>query len=236
MAWSLFDQTAVSPLSWAQSELQQLGDPLTSADEQSLIAWALLEGGGGTYNPLNTSLPEPGSSKFNSSGVQNYTSWAQGVEAIASTIDESTYTQIKADLASGKGIGPTTELDTWSGGGYGSLSATWGEAAQYMSGVSQPLPASSTSSNSASSGTSAFNLKNPLTWFTGIADLFAAGAANEAEAGLVDILERGALMLFGAVLVVIGIVRLTGGSENKVTLESPVAQAGEAAAETAAVT
>jgi hypothetical protein len=231
MSWSLFDQTAVSPLSWAQAELQSLGVPLTAANEQSLIAWALLEGGGGTYNPLNTSLPEPGSVKINSDGVQSYTSWDQGVQATTSTIDESYYTQILADLKAGSGIGTTPELSTWSGNGYDSLSGTWNEAGQYMSGQASPLPAGASGVSTAS--------YNPLSILPGdlgsvvgslVGKVFGATVGKAFTGDITDVLERGALMLFGAVLVVIGLLKITG-NETKITLNQPVSEAPAAAAE-----
>jgi hypothetical protein len=140
MAWSLFSQSQVSPLQWAQNVLQAGRWPISGANEQSFIAWALLEGGGGTYNPLNTTLPEPGAGCFNSVCVRNYVSWGQGVTATVATLNGGYYPQIVADLRSGRGIGATPELATWSGGGYDSLAGTWAEAAQYMHGKTGPLP------------------------------------------------------------------------------------------------
>ena len=218
MAWSLFDQSAVSPLAWAQEQLQSLGVPLTTANEQSLIAWALLEGGGGTYNPLNTSLPEPGSTTFNSYGVQNYTDWAEGITADTSTINEAAYTQIKSDLTAGTGIGATPELDTWSGNGYGSLSATWGEAGQYMSGKTASLPAANSGKGSGVS----FDILDPTTWGPAIADSIIGSTFGK---DITDLMERGALIIFGAVLLIIGIIRLTEsgkGEQIKATLAAPV--------------
>jgi hypothetical protein len=223
MAWSLFDQTAVSPISWAQSELASLGVPLTAVNEQSLIAWALREGGGGTYNPLNTSQPEPGSTTFNSSGVQDYPSWDTGIEGTTATIEQSAYTQIYADLQAGTGIGATSELGTWSGGAYDSLASTWGEAGQYLNGQSTPLP--SGTSGSSGSGTqqatlASFNPLNPSTWVPSIL------GSVIGSSGIEDALERGALIVFGAILVIIGIIRLTGGSNQKITLNMPVSSGG----------
>ena len=63
------------------------------------------------YNPLNTTLNMPGSTNFNSEGVQSYTSQAQGVEAIYNTLSgqgskERGYAQIISDL---KGNAPESQ-------------------------------------------------------------------------------------------------------------------------------
>lgn len=235
MAWSLFDQTQVSPLAWAQAELQSLGVPLTPANEQSLIAWALLEGGGGTYNPLNTSQPEPGSSSFNSDRVQNYPNWQTGYEGTTATIDQQDYTQIKADLSAGTGIAPTPELSTWSGNGYDSLSKTWNEAGQYMSGQKANPPAGSQNASTAASSVLPSVLPGNLGSVLGglVGKLFGSTVGAAVGHDLADVLERGALILFGAILIIIGLLRLAG-SETKITLNQPVSQAVPEAAEAAA--
>jgi hypothetical protein len=46
---------------------------------------------------------------------------------------------------------------------------------------------------------------------------------------ITDILERGALMIFGAILVIVGIIRISGGSATQ-KKDNPVAAAGPAAA------
>jgi hypothetical protein len=71
---------------------------------QSLIEkWVAREGGGGLNNPLNTTLRQPGSTplKGNSAGVQNYTSFIQGVDATALTIGNGFYPDIVAALGTG---------------------------------------------------------------------------------------------------------------------------------------
>lgn len=157
MSWSLFS-SGVEPLSWAQTTLKQGGWPATAENEQSLIAWALLEGGGGQFNPLNTSQTEPGSSGFNSSAVQNYTSWDQGVQATVQTINEG-YPGIQSDLAAGHGLtgASASGLSKWSGGGYTSVQETWARAASYMHGKTAPLPGGSLDASGGFSGGSCIN-------------------------------------------------------------------------------
>lgn len=55
--------------------------------KRALLAWMYAEGAGGRYNPLNTTLPKPGSYAINSAGVQSYVSFQQGVEATAETLN-----------------------------------------------------------------------------------------------------------------------------------------------------
>jgi len=144
MTWSLFSQGQVTPKSWAESVLKAGGWPRTDANIQSLIAWALNEGGGGEFNPLNTTEPEPGAGSFNSVGVRNYKSWQQGIAATVATLQSSDYTDITYSLSKGQGLekGSYGGLYTWSGGGYSNVSGTWSGAAKYMAGNAVVLPAS----------------------------------------------------------------------------------------------
>jgi hypothetical protein len=109
-----------SQASWARAELRALGDPRTPADVTSLVAWQNREGGGGANNPLNTTEPAPGSTVFNSVGVQNYPAPGEGVAATAVTLRNGNYGDILSALASGGGLcgQSLAGLSTWSGGGY----------------------------------------------------------------------------------------------------------------------
>ena len=109
-----------SQSSWARAELRTIHDPRTPADVASLVAWQNREGGGGANNPLNTTQPEPGSTVFNSVGVQNYPDVAEGVAATAVTLRNGNYGDILSALASGGGLcgRAFAGLSTWSGGGY----------------------------------------------------------------------------------------------------------------------
>jgi|SRR5215831_870879 len=115
---------------FAKSLLATIGAPQTPANISSIQAWARREGGGGTNNPLNTTLgsqpgqPQfPGATKFNSVGVMNYATFADGVVANATVLMQSQYTNIVAALKSGKGLCGLVDQGflTWSGGGYSSV-------------------------------------------------------------------------------------------------------------------
>lgn len=87
---------------WEQDVLRALGDVPTSADIQFLDSWQRAEGGGAVYNPLNTTLTEPGATDYNTVGVKNYTSPAQGAQATAQTLEGATaYAPIVQALATG---------------------------------------------------------------------------------------------------------------------------------------
>src|SRR5215472_104969 len=112
---------------FARSLLATIGAPQTAANIQSIMGWIAREGGGGANNPLNTTLPMPGSSNFNElgggQGVQNYPSVSVGIAANAKTLLGGNYREIVAALRSGQGLcgRSWSELSTWSGGGYSSV-------------------------------------------------------------------------------------------------------------------
>jgi len=108
---------------WAQNVLKGIGSPITQANVNFLLSWAHREGGGGDFNPLNTTQKLSGSSSFNGVGVQNYTSMAQGVQGTVKTLLNGRYGDLLAAFKTGK-ISTTSNfkgLSTWSGSGYSSL-------------------------------------------------------------------------------------------------------------------
>ncbi len=100
--------------------------PQSAANLNSLETWEAREGGNwhntAHYNPLNTTLFEPGSTSMNSVGVKSYTGWQQGLQATVDTLNG--YGAIETALRAGTGLkvpGVAADLLKWSGGGYGSL-------------------------------------------------------------------------------------------------------------------
>jgi hypothetical protein len=167
MSWSIFTQNTVTPAAYAKAVLSDIGAPETAANIQSLIAWMLMEGGGGTYNPLNstqTSQYASGNLAGNSAGVKNYDSASGGASSTAATLENGYYPAIVAALKAGKGLdggGSTisSELSTWSGEGYSALASVWNEAASYMTGggtvsTTPPVPGGGSSTTGSSSGSS----------------------------------------------------------------------------------
>ena len=94
-----------TPLTWAKALLEQLGMPLTEQNTAAITAWEMAEGGhwhnSAHYNPLNTTMPEPGATSMNSVGVKAYLSWAQGFTATIATLRNGYYGGILAALRAG---------------------------------------------------------------------------------------------------------------------------------------
>lgn len=71
--------------------LNRLGAPVSDENMKFMYAWRQAEGRGGTNNPFNTTQKMPGSTKFNSVGVQNFISKEQGLEATIKTLLNGRY-------------------------------------------------------------------------------------------------------------------------------------------------
>ena len=117
---------AYSPTSWAQALLGYLGLPRTSQNLTAITAWELAEGGNwfnsARYNPLDTTMPEPGATDMNSVGVKAYTSWADGFTATVATLRNGLYGPILAALQKGDGalaVAEAVAASPWGTGGFG---------------------------------------------------------------------------------------------------------------------
>jgi hypothetical protein len=161
----------VTPQAFWTQVLTDMGAPITQSNIDALQAWSEREGGGGAWNPLNTTRPMPGSTFFNhlssGTGVQNYPNAAVGAQATAESINNGRYPSIvaafktgsafEALVSGGKGsIG--SQLRTWSGGGYNNINAG---SANYVSpslgakntgGSNQTLPSNSSNTGGAATG------------------------------------------------------------------------------------
>lgn len=111
---------------WAVGILGQMGFPATQSNVTFLVSWAAHEGGNwnntANYNPLNTTLSEPGATSMNSVGVKSFTSWQQGDQATIATLQG--YPEVLSALRGGNAMqvnqqgGLSSDLNKWSGGGY----------------------------------------------------------------------------------------------------------------------
>jgi peptidoglycan hydrolase CwlO-like protein len=117
-----------TPLTWAKALLQQIGMPLTAQNIAALTAWELAEGGhwhnSAHYNPLNTTMPEPGASAMNSVGVKAYVSWTQGFAATIATLRNGYYGGILAALRAGDdaiAVADAVAASPWGTGNFASL-------------------------------------------------------------------------------------------------------------------
>ncbi len=94
-----------TPRDFAVALLNAVGAPLTAQNLEAIVSWETAEGGGfgnrAQFNPLNTTLPLPGSHPITAIGVQAYTSWSQGLTATVDTLRSGAYRGIIAALKAG---------------------------------------------------------------------------------------------------------------------------------------
>jgi hypothetical protein len=96
---------AAAQRAWARTFLHEAGLPRTPCNLGAVIAWEQAEGGNwnnsAAHNPLNTTMPERGSSSINSAGVQSYPSWRKGLTATVATLNNGNYPRVIAALQAG---------------------------------------------------------------------------------------------------------------------------------------
>ncbi len=117
---------AAGEVGYIQRVMRDLHAPADQNNIRSLERWAKKEfpryPPSAKWNLMASTMHMPGSTRFNSVGVQNYRSEDQGAEATARTLDNGRYPHIVKALRSGRGLigNPSIagELRTWSGGGY----------------------------------------------------------------------------------------------------------------------
>ncbi len=102
--------------------LGHLGIAVTQDCLDFHTSWHHREGGSAKWNSLNTTWKMPGSTAYNSVGVQNYPDITTGAIALANTLRLPYYKSIIAGLQTGNPwtLLPTmgSAFGTWSGGGY----------------------------------------------------------------------------------------------------------------------
>jgi len=86
---------------WQRALLRAIGAPATASNIKFLNAWQRAEGGGASFNPLNTTQHYAGASNFNTIGVKNYPSFEAGIQATAQTLLNGRYNSIVTGLRSG---------------------------------------------------------------------------------------------------------------------------------------
>jgi hypothetical protein len=77
-----------SPGRWARALLAEIGAPACEENRVLLVAWQAQESTDARFNPLATTHPMRGATDFNSVGVKNYVSAAQGLDAARETLGE----------------------------------------------------------------------------------------------------------------------------------------------------
>lgn len=108
---------------WDVLVLKRLGVPVTPQNRQFLAAWQAHEGGGASFNPLNTTQPAGGASSYNSVGVRNYRSPAEGLQATVQTLRNGHYGALVAALKTGN---PRWTPEV------GQALSTWGTGSGFM--------------------------------------------------------------------------------------------------------
>ena len=91
--------------------LKKIGAPVTKSNMEFMYAWRQAEGGKAKNNPFNTTWDLPGSSFYNClkkdalgnciSGVRNYQSEMDGIEATVKTLNKNIYKGIVDSLKRG---------------------------------------------------------------------------------------------------------------------------------------
>lgn len=120
---------------WAQAFLTAIGAPITTLNTNWVIAWTQYETsccGGASYNLLNTTEGNtPGVvSNFNTVGVKNYDSFANGIGANAKVLQNGLYPNVLAALRSSDqsalcspGGAIQSQLGTWGTGNAQAIAA-----------------------------------------------------------------------------------------------------------------
>lgn len=123
--------------SFAGDVLDAIGVTTSGQDGQAnivtMLAWQKAEGTSAKFNPYATTQREQGSTTLpgNSSGVQEYTSWHDGVAATATTLQNGSYGAILQALRSGAGaqaVAQAVGRSPWGTNGQlmGQVAAGWG--------------------------------------------------------------------------------------------------------------
>ncbi|WP_375504461.1 C40 family peptidase [uncultured Jatrophihabitans sp.] len=91
--------SATSTQTFFTDVLTKLKLPTSPGNLNALYAVAQLEGQNDRYNPLNSVITEPGSSSFNSVGVQRYASFDSGVDGTVALLQGTHWNGVRAALA-----------------------------------------------------------------------------------------------------------------------------------------
>jgi hypothetical protein len=95
---------------WVRDLLQLLGVPGSYYNALALVAQCQAEGSPARFNPLATTYPMPGATDVNSVHVKSYTSYAQGLDATALTLQQPNMAPLLTALTRG-----TSSTAYWEG-------------------------------------------------------------------------------------------------------------------------
>lgn len=210
MAWSIFQQGGGdgAAVTWAQNLLALIGAPQSQGNVQFVYDWEKSEGGGGAYNPLNQG-PTPGHPEWSGGsqyggGASDYTSWQTGLQGAASYLNMQNFSGIKNALVNDKPLDARAAL----------IASPW--AASHYNGGSG-------FSNAALPGQVSALGQGGVIQQAGFGQSLLGGLGTD----FTDLAERGALMLFGGILVVMGLLRFTGTDKAVVKLGEKAVTRGQ---------
>jgi hypothetical protein len=116
------NRAGVDPVQWAKDFLTRLDAPITSENMRAITAWEQAEGTAARFNPLATTQSGfSGETNFNSVGVKNYVSYADGLDANVKVINNGLYSNILAALQRGDDAHAVAQAITNSPWGTGAL-------------------------------------------------------------------------------------------------------------------
>lgn len=95
---------------WTRDLLTMLGAPGSLENAVAIIAQCQAEGGSARFNPLNCTVKAPGSTDYNSVGVQNFTSYQQGLTVTKGMLEQANMHALLAALRLG-----TSAPSYWAG-------------------------------------------------------------------------------------------------------------------------
>lgn len=218
MSWSIFQQGGGqgAAVTWAHDLLSQIGAPQSDGNIQLIYDWEVSEGAGGQYNPLNQG-PDPkhpdwsGGSQFGG-GASDYTSYQTGLGGASDYLHMPAYHGILSNLQSDNPGAARNAIiaSPWAKSHYG-----WGSAfsSDPVPGHASALQGNPGSASTVSSVGCPSFLSNPVAWAGcqsakgAITSLGGNGLANFLL-DPVDALERIGLVIFGAILIIVGILIL----------------------------
>jgi hypothetical protein len=212
MAWSIFtdgggDRVAVG---WADQLLKQIGAPVTPGNTQFVYDWEVSEGGGGKYNPLNQG-PVPGHPELTSTGQQygggaaDFVSWQAGLTGAQDYLQMGNYSGVLSGLRNNDPVAARTALiaSPWAASHYGNGSSFSNKS---VPGGSPILPpAGSVSSSAAGQQIQTTSVMSTVSAATKFMTMLSSA----------DFWERAGLILFGAVLIIIGVIILAAPTAMK---------------------
>lgn len=213
---------------WARAFLGALGNNHPTQNVVNwVVAWTRFEsatGRGASYNLLNTTQREAGSTVFNSVGVQNFTSFSQGVQANAATLENGRYPALldalRTNNESALGFGQSSPssgvlsaLNTWCGScGYGNqfVSISGQGLTDQFPGTTggTSIPSSSTQSSQGASSSG-----SPTPPDIGSSILSALGLPS--PSAVASAFQSIGLFMFGGILILMGFVVLFVREESK---------------------